>query len=218
MIVVTVARKPIAQATVALNILASETGAIHIDATRQPTTSAEREEMLHMSEGFAGRKWGRPEIANYGYESSMPIKTVSQPKSGGRWPANIILEHLPECQQIGEKAIRGTLGRRGGESARFRDAGSLYSRPNKEGVRTDHSGFADADGMETITSWECAPGCPVIDLDGQRGFSVSAVRQGGEGEHLDPSKEGWRFKRAEGGFTDGGGISRYFKQVGGQGK
>ena len=47
--------------------------------------------MLKMSQGFAGRKWGRPEMANYGYESSMPTKTVSVPSSAGRWPANVLL-------------------------------------------------------------------------------------------------------------------------------
>jgi len=78
----------------------------------------------------------------------------------GRWPANVIFQHLEECT----------------ESA-------------------------------------CVEGCPVADLDEQSGEGTSAVRQGGEGEYLDLSCEGWRFKRAAGGFSDTGGASRFFKQV-----
>jgi len=29
---------------------------------------------------------------NYGYEGSMPVKTLSEPSPLGRWPANIVLE------------------------------------------------------------------------------------------------------------------------------
>lgn len=50
-------------------------------------------------------------------------------------------------------------------------------------------------------------------LDEQSGCSHSSVRQGGIGESLDPTKQGWRFKRAEGGYTDTGGASRYFKNI-----
>ena len=51
-------------------------------------------------------------------------------------------------------------------------------------------------------------------LDEQSGCSQSAVRRGGVGENLDPTKQGWRFKRAEGGYKDTGGASRFFKQIG----
>lgn len=51
-------------------------------------------------------------------------------------------------------------------------------------------------------------------LDRQSGLSKSQPRKGGEGEHLDPSREGWRFKRAAGGFEDKGGASRFFKVIG----
>ena len=54
--------------------------------------------------------------------------------------------------------------------------------------------------------------CPVDEMGRQSGVSSSAIRMGGEGEHLDPSKEGWRFKRSKGGFEDKGTAARFFKQ------
>jgi hypothetical protein len=92
-------RKPCSEGTAAANVLRWGTGAMNIDGCRISTTPSERSEMLKMSQGFAGRKWGRPEMANYGYAASMPVKTVSTPSDGGRWPANLVLQHLPTCKQ-----------------------------------------------------------------------------------------------------------------------
>lgn len=100
--IIHVLRKPLSEGTVAANTLKHGTGGLNIDAARIPTTPSERAEMLKMSQGFAGRKWGRPEIANYGYEASMPVKTVSVPSEGGRWPANVILQHLDGCGGVCE--------------------------------------------------------------------------------------------------------------------
>jgi site-specific DNA-methyltransferase (adenine-specific) len=63
---------------------------------------------------------------------------------------------------------------------------------------------------ESCEEGACADDCAVAEMDRQSGTSKSAVRKGGVGEHLDPSQEGWRFKRAEGGFEDSGGASRFF--------
>ena len=88
--VVTLARKPFPK-TVPENVLAHGAGGLNVDGCRVPTTPEEREELLKMSRGFSGRKWGRVELANYGYEDSMPTKTVSTPHVAGRFPANLIL-------------------------------------------------------------------------------------------------------------------------------
>jgi hypothetical protein len=58
--------------------------------------------------------------------------------------------------------------------------------------------------------WECDDDCPVHLLDEMTGLSQSMVRRGGEGEPLDPGQESWRFRRAEGGYTDAGTASRFF--------
>lgn len=101
MIIVTVARRPLSESTVASNVLAHGTGALNIDACRIGTSESDREEMLKMSRGFVGRKFGRPEMMNYGYEESMATKTLSVPAPSGRWPANLIIGHLDGCKQEG---------------------------------------------------------------------------------------------------------------------
>jgi len=74
------------------NVLKWGVGAVNVDECRVGTTQLEQEEMLKMSKGFVGKKMGRPELINYGYEASMPIKTLSEPHTKGRFPANIILD------------------------------------------------------------------------------------------------------------------------------
>lgn len=59
---------------------------------------------------------------------------------------------------------------------------------------------------------ECDDDCPIRLLDQQSGHSQSMVRHGGEGEPLEPGQQNWRFRRAEGGYTDEGTASRYFPQ------
>lgn len=111
---ITLARKPLT-GSVVQNVLAHGCGALNVDGTRIATSEQDREQMLKMSEGFVGKKWGRPELANYGYEASMPDKTLSEPHSAGRWPANIVLDptpdvlaHFPEVK--GQVGMTKTVG------------------------------------------------------------------------------------------------------------
>ena len=55
--------------------------------------------MLKHSQSFVGKKLGRPDLMNYGYEDSMATKTLSIPHNGGRWPSNVILD--------GSEVVRG---------------------------------------------------------------------------------------------------------------
>jgi len=86
----------------------------------------------------------------------------------GRWAANLILEHLPDCS-------RG-------------QGGSVEA---------------------------CVVGCPVRRLDEQSGSSMSS---GGTSADLPRRKglyeDGLRFRSTRT-YSDGGGASRYFEQVGG---
>ena len=56
--------------------------------------------------------------------------------------------------------------------------------------------------------------CPIQEMDLQSGLTQSQIRVVEESSHLDPSRENWRFKRYQGGHTDAGGASRFFKQIG----
>ena len=207
--VVHVCRKPCSEGTVAKNTLKHGCGALNIDATRilsgaQPSATKapgwDSYNKTNAEEGY------RP--ADYAQGDAMYI-----PSTEGRWPANLVLQHLPGCLCQGVKQVKPSNGSgvAGAGSPGFQ---SVYVGGVKkaEGFGGSH---VSADGKETVADWVCEPGCPVAELDEQSGVSNSAVRQGGEGIHLDPTRESWRFKRAQGGFTDSGGASRFFKQVGG---
>lgn len=190
-LVLTLARKPIT-GTVAQNVLVYETGGLAIDACR--------------ISGPAW-KWGtQTDIRGGGFNSKRPSEgdvfaqnVESNPK--GRWPANLILEHLTQgvagCQCTGTKSIKSK------NAVEQNRDGQVHNRI-----------LGSRKSPAEVSNWICQDGCPVAALDFQSGVSRSALRQGGSGEHLDPSCESWRFKRAEGGFEDVGGASRFFKQVG----
>jgi len=83
----------------------------------------------------------------------------------GRWPANLILSHHAECRQIGMRKVKSD----GGLTTRQRVEGQIY----QSDAPKEMFNYADADGYETVTAWECHPNCPVRLLDEQSGESVS---------------------------------------------
>src|SRR5690606_9469090 len=93
----------------------------------------------------------------------------------GRWPANIILGHHPECEEVGTKTVKAI---KGGRKANITESGvygggkSIGSTGKKQmtpdEVRGD-PGYGDEDGMETVEDWNCHPDCPIRMLDEQTG-------------------------------------------------
>jgi hypothetical protein len=208
--VVHILRKPLSEGNVAQNVVRHGTGGMNIDASRISTTSDEREEMLHMSQGFVGRKLGRPELMNYGYESSMAIKTVSIPNPHGRWPANLILQHLDGCRNVG---VRRVWANQSSSLGSGRGHGNTPGNGIYYGVGGQVlASTADVDGMETVEAWECGPGCPVAGLDAATG---ELLPQGSpKRSPITSGSLGWGTGQ-ETFYGDAGGASRFFKQVGG---
>jgi site-specific DNA-methyltransferase (adenine-specific) len=93
---VVVARKPL-EGTVAGNVLKHGTGAMNIDGCRVPS-----------SDGYE-KAWDRPVSTNIGAQGGAYITTGDQhtvdlsshKPEGGRWPANVILSHAPDCGEDG---------------------------------------------------------------------------------------------------------------------
>lgn len=102
---ITIARKPFA-GPVASNVLSHGTGGLNIDGTRIFTDwIADR-----------GEKWLRGGNSQQGYTYSEVYSAVdyanrkdlaSRVSNLGRWPANLILSHLPGCKQIGTETTPG---------------------------------------------------------------------------------------------------------------
>lgn len=206
MIVVTVARKPLASGTVAANVLEHGAGALNIDATRLKYPSGKPESGWSKT-GSDGRK---------GYQDSDTFKIrahsaeeIQARVAGGRWPANLILEHRPGCRKVGEREVEGD-----GHWPAARGRGSETAGPSGH---AGQSGLEEKFATETVAVWECESGCPLADLDGQSGVvpTGSWVRQT-DGAHPFGNAVGSPYQQWKDVSEAPGGASRFFKQVGGR--
>ena len=150
---------------------------------------------------------GRPHRGNH---STRPADTATSYDLGsryklgtttqGRWPANLVLSHTPECRQVGTKRVKPGNGS-GRCSGNTTDDKSMF------GMRGKPVTYADPDGYETVTAWDCAPECPVRMLDEQSG----ELKSGGSGKQH--ASNGSMFVGTGGNardVSDTGGASRFF--------
>jgi len=84
--------------------------------------------------------------------------------TGGRWPANLVLQHTPECKQVGVKKVKGGTPKdaRGKETP---GTDSMFGGTGGVG----QAGFADDEGFEIVEEWSCHSSCPVQKLNKQTG-------------------------------------------------
>lgn len=197
---VVLARKPLAEATIAAQVLATGTGALNIGATRvgHETITSHTKDLS----AAHGNKWG----------AGTPMPIVGHAQHEGRWPANLLLGHSLACEPVGAKRVKAITGTAGGHMAGRKGAtygdGYGYKGSDRAGEAV---GYGDADGYETVAAWRCAPGCPVAALDAQSGTSAAGYRR-------NPSKPNvadavtWQLgaERGERGYQDTGGASRFF--------
>lgn len=210
MIVVTVARRPLS-GSVASTVQEHGTGAINVDASRV---------MLRVDDDIIAKNphtvggFGHGNAGVYGAAGTGPGH-YDPAATGGRWPANLVLEHRPGCRQAGTAKVKnGVAGTGGG----FRSSYVSGEIKDNEQARKTWGTFNGPDGFETVVAWACEPGCPVAELD-----SVGSSRSGGRvpGDAPSNAMGGDVFGsmgRVEGPepYGDKGGASRFFKQVGGQ--
>ena len=105
-----VARKPLMQ-TVAENVQQHGTGALNIDGCR-----------ITLNGDYKCGANGRPSQTGLG-DNYDPAK-ANQHDEQGRWPANLIWSHHPECEYVGTEEIKGTSGgSESGKNAFGQDAG-----------------------------------------------------------------------------------------------
>jgi len=76
------------------------------------------------------------------------------PKQSGRWPANVVLQHHPDCIQNGMKKVKGS--RPPTPFTESDTTGDIYGKYAKRS-QVQH---ADEDGTETVEDWDCHPDCP----------------------------------------------------------
>ena len=200
-------RKPLSEKTVASNTLKHGTGGLNINESR--IGNEVRESAQKDFSAVWGNKWG-----SGAYLPNTGTKIVS-----GRWPANMILQHLDGCQCEGTKQVRGSsAGQTGGHSwglvndDGWEPKGVPDQRPWMEGA------------TEGVANWVCVEDCPVRALNEQSGVlssgvgavkkMSSATNRGNQGAAYGAEN------RPEGtpmvSYGDTGGASRFFKQIGGK--
>lgn len=212
MIVITVARKPLSELNVATNVLKHGTGAVNVDGCRVSASPGDEPSSHSQSHeaAFDDRKV-------YGKYAGGLVTQQSAGQKLGRWPANLILQHLDGCHEVGIRSVATGVA-----VMRNRD-GLVHNQVlgARRSVASDDVSYGN-NGVETITAWACLPGCPVADLDMQSGTRpVSGSAQGArKAESCNGSgptfTEGLQTKGVGALHNDTGGASRYFKQVGGK--
>ncbi len=128
----------------------------------------------------------------------------------GRWPANLILSHHPECVRIGTKKVKSIKG------------GGGVKAPGKHGIYGNFKGKeyasiitkGDIDGNEIIEEYQCHPDCPIRLLNEQVGIKKSGTncvrtKEGFFLEHGGMGKAG----DVQNTYGDQGYVSRYFKNL-----
>lgn len=190
---IVVARKPLA-GTVAANVLAHGTGAINVDGCRVGTTvetwpASRQETRGNHYHGLGGTQY-----------ESRTVETGDAP--AGRWPANVVLSHTPDCREVGVRKVRNPSGSIRGDEPSPVVKNALGER---ERVAWEAHG---TDGTETVPAFECSPDCPVRMLDEQAGDILGAVSNGkraGTGYG-----EGYGVQAQVPSYADTGGPSRFF--------
>ena len=198
--VVTIARKPLSESTVAGNVLKHGCGALNIDASRirvgaQPSpTTAPGWDSINKSNAEGGY---RPKDYNQGDASYVPSPS-------GRWPANLILVHSEGCREVGTTRI--SVGG-GSLPMRVTSQGSVYRLGHAPMLKHNYR----ENGTEIVPNWACTSDCPVAELD-----SITSSSTGTRGKpHVQISAVNTPFTRGKDApeYTDAGSPSRFFKQV-----
>lgn len=199
---IVLARKPLAETSVARNVIAHNTGAINVDACR----------IEHRSQADMAESVGKNRHADYGtapgrnrvYGDYSTVESKNYDGSQGRYPSNVILTHTSECQLVGQKSVKS-------------DSHHPATRPSGGIGSTGHGGQSGlverSPGTETVENWDCGAGCPVAEVDSQSGVSRSSggngVGYGRSGGIYGAGGEQGVAQNA-GGLGDIGGASRFF--------
>ena len=198
-----VLRKPMSEKTVAANTLKHGCGGLNIAASRVGAESRSYRgsgvSQMRYTDGRAGLTDGR------GRDLTFSVS--------GRWPDNVILQHLDGCRCEGVKKVKGS------PKTYVRKAPGKNRTAYSEGVGQDAGvtslNYADKDGKETVANWICEPGCPVARLDEQSGERKTTWIAPSHKNNRDGDFMGALNHPGHQGYNDTGGASRFFKQVGG---
>lgn len=201
---IVLARKPLEKGlSIAENVLKYGTGGINIDGCRVGN-----------------------ENRSYKGSGSQPNKIINHDKGDtgiglmdgrgkdlefnvqGRFPANLIMSHHPECECVGVKKVKSD----GHHSWKIPEDGGLLKLGLKQ--LEDEGNKYGKDGKETVEDWNCHPDCPIRIMDEQSlsmgMHSAGNKRQKDVTSEYDNSSFHAPTTRQMNRFGDTGGASRFF--------
>ena len=199
---IVLARKPIEKGlSIAENVLKWGTGAINIDGCRVKTND-------DIAKNYQSIRKSDDEMGERGYRMGFrqgkdSYAEATESTALGRFPANLILTHHPECECVGTKKVKSHNP--------DNKNGNVGFNPNGENIygkgkgNTNNVGYAE-NGEETIEDWKCHEDCPIKIMDEQSGISKSSDTKrnrntiGSFGMPNDNTAE----------YSDKGGASRFF--------
>mgnify|MGYP001000701609 FL=1 len=130
----------------------------------------------------------------------------------GRWPANLVLSHAEGCVCVGTKRVKATSIH--GDDVAVRRSGVHAEAGGHQTIGREQpvSGYADADGKESVADWRCVEGCPVAELDRHSGgasrffntFGVDREKKDIYGDGINSATKVRTDKQATNGVNRGG--------------
>lgn len=170
---IVLARKPLEKGlSIAENVLKWGTGGINIDGCRVVLSNLDDKRL-----GGNG-SWKTDKAAQNVYEGGYEGKPIESSPLG-RFPANIILSHHPECECKGLKKV-GKGERKQHKDGEVSTANDGYTRPNKSNYTHKDSSVIASYGEETIEDWTCHEDCPIRIMD-EQSFSMGIHSAGDTG-------------------------------------
>lgn len=189
---IVLARKPLEKGlSIAENVLKWGTGGINIDGCRvgisRPQTNTNEDKF---------NKWKEQDGVSRQNSNNPDLDT-----NKGRFPANLVMSHHPECECKGLKKVGS--GKEGGNNYE----GNTYV---VEGFVPKNSPKANSNyGEETIEDWTCHEDCPIRIMDEQSGISKSNPRTTCDRRTNSTHEYGFK-SDAYSPHNDSGGASRFF--------
>ena len=192
-------RKPLEKKlTIAKNVLKHGVGGINIDASRIGT----QEDFSNVKPRKMMSNQGSVKTDDHDHTASDTWQAAKDKLQNlGRFPANVLLSHHPDCKQVGE--VEDT--RSGGERTK-----TIFSE--KEPVSGGEGTGGTMKATTTRKVYDCADDCAVKILDEQSGIKK------GSGKQTKGSKSGGIWNKSTGKpagdtYGDSGGASRFYKCV-----
>jgi len=205
---IVLARKPLEKGlSIAENVLKWGTGAINIDGCRVKMSKNDYEEIDAKSTKNPTSNYNENPTKKYG---DFAENIATKPNTQGRFPANLILTHHPECECKGMKKIKAIKGGLGG-SVSMNEQGFGFKKIENG---ANAGGLGDENGEETIEDWACHDDCPIKIMDEQSGDRKGWASQnhnsfnpygGNSFNKIETDRNGLHQ-----GYNDTGGASRFF--------